>query len=69
MHAVIDYASVVFAGFTVISAGWYFVRGRKAFTGPPLAKDEVVGEVVEIPCASDDIQEKEKSDKEVSTEV
>jgi hypothetical protein len=67
MHAVIDYASVVFAGFTVISAGWYFVRGRKEFTGPPVATD--IGEVVEIPGTSDDIQEKEKSEKEASVEV
>lgn len=34
-----DYASVVFAGFTAISAGWYFIRGRKAFTGPPVVPD------------------------------
>lgn len=34
-----DYASVVFAGFTAISAGWYFVRGRKVFTGPPVVAD------------------------------
>lgn len=33
----VDYASVVFAGFTAISAAWYFIRGRKAFTGPPIA--------------------------------
>lgn len=36
----IDYASVVFAGFTSISAGWYWIRGRKAFTGPPLVMME-----------------------------
>ncbi|KAI5818940.1 putative gaba permease [Pyronema omphalodes] len=34
--ATMNYASVVFAGFTSISAGWYWIRGRKAFTGPPL---------------------------------
>jgi len=25
---------VVFAGFTTVSAGWYFIRGRKSFVGP-----------------------------------
>ncbi|CAZ83618.1 unnamed protein product [Tuber melanosporum] len=34
-----NYASVVFAGFTTISAAWYFIRGRKEFTGPPIATD------------------------------
>lgn len=45
----LDYASVVFAGFTVISAAWYFIRGRKSFTGPPIDSDiepVVAGEVV-----------------------
>ncbi|ORY62446.1 gaba permease [Pseudomassariella vexata] len=31
-----NYASVVFAGFAMISIVWYFVWGRKAFTGPPI---------------------------------
>lgn len=35
----LDYASVVFAGFTIISGAWYFIRGRKAFTGPPVESD------------------------------
>ncbi|KAL0634437.1 hypothetical protein Q9L58_006607 [Maublancomyces gigas] len=34
-----NYASVVFAGFTIISGAWYFIRGRKAFTGPPVESD------------------------------
>ncbi len=34
-----NYASVVFAGFATISVVWYFVRGRKDFTGPPVPKD------------------------------
>ena len=34
-----NYASVVFAGFAAISTLWYFVRGRKHFTGPPVPKD------------------------------
>ncbi|RPB02644.1 putative GABA permease [Choiromyces venosus 120613-1] len=37
-----NYASVVFAGFTAISAAWYFIRGRKEFTGPPIATDDAV---------------------------
>ncbi|KAF8468437.1 putative gaba permease [Kalaharituber pfeilii] len=34
-----NYASVVFAGFTTISAGWYFIRGRKSFVGPRALKE------------------------------
>ncbi|CZT19685.1 probable GABA permease [Ramularia collo-cygni] len=34
-----NYASVVFMGFAAISLGWYFIRGRKTFTGPPVAAD------------------------------
>jgi amino acid transporter len=34
-----NYASVVFAGFAGISVLFYFVRGRKVFTGPPVPKD------------------------------
>ena len=34
-----NYASVVFAGFATISIIWYFVRGRKAFSGPPVPAD------------------------------
>lgn len=34
-----NYASVVFAGFATISIAWYFIRGRKTFTGPPVPKD------------------------------
>ncbi|KAF8246680.1 putative GABA permease [Wilcoxina mikolae CBS 423.85] len=51
-----NYASVVFAGFTTISAGWYFIRGRKAFTGPPIASD-ATGEEVDVP--SDSLPEKD----------
>ncbi|KAK3672922.1 hypothetical protein LTR78_007275 [Recurvomyces mirabilis] len=34
-----NYASVVFAGFAAISFGWYFIGGRKHFTGPPVVQD------------------------------
>lgn len=34
-----NYASVVFMGFAAISIGWYFIRGRKTFTGPPVMAD------------------------------
>ncbi|OAA75227.1 Amino acid/polyamine transporter I [Akanthomyces lecanii RCEF 1005] len=33
--ASMNYASVVFVGFSVISAGWYCVAGRRKFKGPP----------------------------------
>lgn len=35
-----NYASVVFSGFATISIVWYFIRARKAFTGPPVAMNE-----------------------------
>jgi amino acid transporter len=34
-----NYASVVFAGFAAISIVWYFIRGRKSFSGPPVPQD------------------------------
>lgn len=34
-----NYASVVFAGFASISVIWYFIRGRKEFSGPPVEAD------------------------------
>ncbi|KAF2800460.1 amino acid permease-like protein [Melanomma pulvis-pyrius CBS 109.77] len=39
-----NYASVVFAGFALISVAWYFIRGRKVFTGPPVPVDVAPGE-------------------------
>lgn len=36
-----NYASVVFAGFAAISMLWYFVWGRKHFSGPPILKTEL----------------------------
>ena len=44
-----NYASVVFMGFAMISLIWYIIRGRKFFTGPPVPADveaEHDGEVV-----------------------
>ncbi|KAI7215602.1 putative GABA permease [Hortaea werneckii] len=38
--ASMNYASVVFAGFACISIGWYFIRGRKHFHGPPVVQDQ-----------------------------
>ncbi|KAF2031616.1 amino acid permease-like protein [Setomelanomma holmii] len=46
--ATMNYASVVFAGFAVISIAWYFIRGRKTFTGPPVPKDVAPGEQVPV---------------------
>jgi len=41
----------VFAGFTAISAGWYFIRGRKSFVGPKGAveTEEFDGDVPTVP--------------------
>jgi amino acid transporter len=46
--ATMNYASVVFAGFAVISLAWYFVRGRKDFTGPPVPQDVAPGEQITV---------------------
>ncbi|KJX96957.1 gaba permease like protein [Zymoseptoria brevis] len=46
-----NYASVVFMGFATISVVWYFIRGRKTFTGPPVVPDAdptIVGQVESI---------------------
>lgn len=46
-----NYASVVFASFASISIAWYFIRGRKAFTGPPVVQDldpVVKGQAVDV---------------------
>ncbi|KAF2129022.1 amino acid permease-like protein [Dothidotthia symphoricarpi CBS 119687] len=47
--ATMNYASVVFAGFALISLAWYFISGRKNFTGPPVPTDVAPGE--EVPVA------------------
>ncbi|KAL1607574.1 hypothetical protein SLS59_002543 [Nothophoma quercina] len=46
--ATMNYASVVFAGFALISVGWYMIRGRKDFTGPPVPQDVAPGEEVAV---------------------
>jgi amino acid transporter len=46
--ATMNYASVVFAGFALISLAWYFIRGRKSFTGPPVPQDVAPGEEVPV---------------------
>ncbi|KAI5857460.1 amino acid transporter [Durotheca rogersii] len=33
--SLMNYASVVFVGFTVISVGWYLIHGRENYIGPP----------------------------------
>lgn len=57
-----NYASVVFAGFAVISIVWYFVRGRKVFTGPPVPADvDVSSEVGVVKGQAIDPEDLEKS--------
>lgn len=34
-----NYASAVFAMFASVSIAWYFIRGRKSFSGPPVQAD------------------------------
>lgn len=40
-----NYASVIWGGFTIIIALWWFVKARKDYTGPPIVTDG--GKVVE----------------------
>lgn len=57
-----NYASVVFAGFAVISVAWYFIRGRKVFTGPPVPADvDVSSEVGVVKGQAIDPEDLEKS--------
>ncbi|KAI9878580.1 MAG: hypothetical protein M1830_000491 [Pleopsidium flavum] len=63
-----NYASVVFGGFASISIAWYFIRGRKAFSGPPVEADVspedigvVAGETVTDSESSPVSSNKEKS--------
>jgi amino acid transporter len=44
----LNYASVVFAGFTSISAVWYFVWGRKHFVGPVMHVKGADGKLREV---------------------
>jgi amino acid transporter len=46
--ATMNYASVVFAGFALISVAWYFIRGRKDFTGPPVPTDVAPGAAIDV---------------------
>ncbi|KAF3902522.1 hypothetical protein ABW21_db0204684 [Orbilia brochopaga] len=39
-----NYASVVFFGFTVISAAWYIIWGKKNYQGPPTHEDSALEE-------------------------
>ncbi|KAF3936968.1 hypothetical protein ABW19_dt0208270 [Dactylella cylindrospora] len=39
-----NYASAVFVGFTVISAGWYIIWGAKNYEGPPTHEDAALEE-------------------------
>lgn len=37
-----NYASVVFFAFFVISTAWYFIWGKKNYRGPPVQEDEIL---------------------------
>ncbi|KAK4580349.1 hypothetical protein LTR86_000552 [Recurvomyces mirabilis] len=65
-----NYASVVFAGFAAISFGWYFIGGRKHFTGPPVVQDAdptIRGQAI----VSDDEKQigRETSHKDIETKM
>ncbi|KAI3614804.1 hypothetical protein WG66_003353 [Moniliophthora roreri] len=61
-----NYASVVFVGFGVISAGWYLISGRYHYAGPPQPFFDEPGPVKEgVNSLSDDsgLEEKTKNQK------
>ncbi|GAB7352953.1 hypothetical protein MBLNU459_g3527t1 [Dothideomycetes sp. NU459] len=62
-----NYASVVFAGFASISIAWYFIRGRKEFTGPPVAQDLAPEDVGVVKGHA--VEDLEKSSSDVSGDV
>lgn len=43
-----NYASVVFVAFIIISAGWYYVWGRTNYQGPPTHEDAVLDQRASI---------------------
>lgn len=46
-----NYASVVFAGFTAISAIWYGLWGRKHYRGPQVSAADFLGDAVPVATA------------------
>ncbi|PYI08683.1 amino acid transporter [Aspergillus sclerotiicarbonarius CBS 121057] len=50
-----NYASVVFAGFAVISLAWYVGYARKHFTGPPLADEDLPGVMTGKPVDAENL--------------
>ena len=60
----LDYASVVFAGFTSISAVWYVVWGRKNFVGPVMHVKGADGQIQTLDATpiNSDTGSNEKSD-------
>jgi len=37
-----NYASVVFVAFFIVSTAWYFIWGVKHYAGPPVQDDEAI---------------------------
>ncbi|VUC33935.1 unnamed protein product [Clonostachys rosea] len=55
-----NYASVVFAGFGTIAIIWYIAYARKNFTGPPVTREEIMGESTGVKIDSPPEVEHEK---------
>ncbi|KAF8756630.1 Amino acid permease [Rhizoctonia solani] len=53
-----NYASVVFAGFTAISAVWYVVWGRKHYRGPQVSAADFLGDAVPVAPPATQAQKK-----------
>lgn len=61
-----NYASVVFSGFAMISLVWYFAWGRNNFSGPPVLKTGV-GDIVSGQSVDEEAPRSEKELKQVVT--
>ncbi|KAF5353418.1 hypothetical protein D9756_008027 [Leucocoprinus leucothites] len=48
-----NYASVVFIGFAVISGVWYIINGRQHYTGPPIPGDSMANDQIPTPLKGD----------------
>lgn len=64
-----NYASVVFIGFFLISAIWYVAWGRKNFSGPPMAGLEPIDAITDTNSSSEDVLGEKKGVEEVQEQV
>lgn len=51
-----NYASVVFVGFVIVAAVWYWVWGHKNYRGPPTESFEIAAESLDETNEVDNIK-------------